>query len=117
YLDAAQVSAPAAAPAAATPTPASTVPTKFAKTVKPTITGTAKVGKTLKVKKGTWDPKPDKFTYQWYAGSKAIKGATKASLKLTKKQKGKTILVKVTGAKSGLKAVTRASARTAKVKK
>jgi len=61
----------------------------------------AKVGKTLKVTKGTWKTKPKKITYQWYRGKKAIKGATKAKYKLTKADRGKKIRVKVTAQRTG----------------
>jgi hypothetical protein len=57
----------------------------FKKTPKPKITGTAKVGKKLKAKAGAWSPKA-KYTYQWYANGKAIKGANKATLTLKKAQ-------------------------------
>jgi hypothetical protein len=87
----------------------------FDKTPKPKITGKAKVGKKLKVKVGTWSPKPN-FTYQWYANGKAIKGATKASLKLKKAQKGKKITVKVTAKKAGFLTEKKTSKKTAKVK-
>jgi hypothetical protein len=88
---------------------------KFSKSASPKITGTAKVGKKLKVKAGAWNPKP-KLTYRWYANGKAIKGATKASYKLKKAQKGKRITVKVTASKSGYNTVTKTSGKTAKVK-
>ncbi|MGO1594352.1 MAG: hypothetical protein ACTHW1_08735, partial [Ancrocorticia sp.] len=42
----------------------------------PKISGTAKVGKTLTVKKGTWT-KGTSFKYQWYRNGKAISKATK----------------------------------------
>jgi len=87
----------------------------FKKTPVPKITGTAKAGKKLKVNTGTWSPKP-KFTYQWYAGGKAIKGATKSSLKLKKAQRGKKISVKVTGTKKYYSTVTKTSRSSAKVK-
>jgi hypothetical protein len=88
---------------------------KFAKSPKPAITGKARVGSTLKAKAGAWKPKP-KLSYQWYANGKAIKGATKASLKLKKAQKGKRISVKITAKKTGYKAVSKLSGKTAKVK-
>ncbi|QTV79164.1 hypothetical protein [Microbacterium sp. NIBRBAC000506063] len=47
----------------------------------PTISGTARVGQTLKAKTGTWTT-GTKYKYQWYADGKAISGATKSSLKL-----------------------------------
>jgi hypothetical protein len=88
---------------------------KFKKKPTPKITGTAKVGKKLKAKPGAWSPKA-KYTYQWYANGKAIKGATKATLTLKKAQKGKKITVKVTAKKSGYNAVTKTSKATKKVK-
>ena len=83
----------------------------------PKITGTARVGKTLKVKVGAWSPRPA-YRYQWYAGGKKItKKGTKSSFKLTSKQKGKRITVRVTGTKSGYVTVTKASKSTKKVAK
>jgi peptidoglycan hydrolase-like protein with peptidoglycan-binding domain len=72
----------------------------------PQISGTAKVGKTLTVKAGTWSPTPS-LSYRWYRGSTAIKGATHTTYKLTSSDKGKTITVKVTVTKSGYATVTK----------
>ena len=89
---------------------------RAAATTKPTLTGTAKVGKTLTVRKGTWAGSPaPRFTYQWYACTrkvssatrtvpgtcKPIKGATQTTFTLTSAHKGKYITVKVTGTSSG----------------
>ncbi|CAM3485539.1 carboxypeptidase regulatory-like domain-containing protein [Nocardioides dubius] len=82
----------------------------------PKITGTAKVGKVLTAKPGTWSPKPS-FSYQWLRNGKAIKGAKKAKYKLAKKDRGKRISVKVTGKKANYATVTKTSKRTAKVKR
>lgn len=83
----------------------------------PKITGTARVGKTLKVKVGSWSPRPS-YRYQWYAnGKKITKKGAKSSFKLTSKQKGKRITVRVTGTKSGYATVTKASRPTKKVAK
>lgn len=83
----------------------------------PRISGTAKVGRTLKVKVGSWSPKPS-FTYQWFANGKRITSkGTKSSFKLTAKQKGKRITVRVTGRKSGYVTVTTTSRATKKVAK
>jgi uncharacterized protein YjdB len=102
-------------PAAKAPTVKTALKT-FKKAPKPKITGTKRVGKKLKVKVGTWSPKA-KFTYQWYANGKKIKGATKATLTLKKAQQGKKIKVKVTGKRAGYKTKTVTSAATAKIKK
>ena len=75
----------------------------------------ARVGKTLKVSKGTWKGKP-KVSYQWYRGSKKIKGATKSKYKVTRADRGKKLRVKVTAKRSGAPKVSVWSARTAKVR-
>jgi hypothetical protein len=80
----------------------------FTKAPVPKIIGTAAVGKKLKVSTGTWKPKP-KFTYQWYAGGKKIKGATKTTYKIAKKYKGKKITVKVTAKRAQYKTTAKMS--------
>ncbi|GAA5038466.1 carboxypeptidase-like regulatory domain-containing protein [Microbacterium fluvii] len=87
---------------------------KVATVATPKISGTAKVGKKLTAKPGTWTS-GTKFTYQWYVGGKAISKATKSTFTLTKSQKGKTITVKVTGKKSGYATVAKTSKATGKV--
>ncbi|MEU6678134.1 Tat pathway signal protein [Streptomyces sp. NPDC046925] len=68
---------------------------------KPKITGTAKVGKTLKATTGTWSPAPVSYTYQWYANGTKITAATKSSLTLKTTQRGKKITIKVTAHRTG----------------
>ncbi|MCL3816895.1 hypothetical protein [Aeromicrobium wangtongii] len=100
--------------APAPPAPAPPAPGRL-KAKTPKVTGTAKVGKTLKVKVGSWSPKPS-FRYQWYAGGKKITSkGTKASLKLTARQKGKKITVRVTARKTGYTTVSKTSKATKKV--
>ncbi|MCF3123786.1 Tat pathway signal protein [Streptomyces arenae] len=70
-------------------------------TEKPSITGTARVGKVLKAAKGAWSPAPGSYTYQWYANGTAISGATKSSLTPKSAQRGKKITVKVTAHRTG----------------
>ena len=66
---------------------------------KPTITGTAQVGKTLTA--GTGDISDDdglndvSWSYQWHAGGSDISGATSATLTLTADQQGKAVSVTV----------------------
>ena len=89
---------------------------KAGATTKPTLTGTAKVGKELTTNKGRWTGIPTpKYTYQWYSCTqrvtnatqtvpskcKAIIGQTKTTFKPTSAHKNKYITVRVTG-KSGL---------------
>lgn len=68
-------------------------------TKKPAISGTAKVGKTLKAKTAKWGGSPSKYSYQWLRDGKAVKGATKSSYKVAKADRYKKISVKVSGSK------------------
>jgi uncharacterized repeat protein (TIGR02543 family) len=102
---------------------------KAAARVKPTVSGTPKVSKTLTAKKGTWSGYPTPaLTYQWYACTKKvtaakasvpstckkITGATKSTLKLAKAQKSKFISVLVTGKGTGTSATKWLSKSTAR---
>lgn len=77
----------------------------------PTISGTKTVGYTLTANVGTWSPAATTYTYQWYRSGAAISGATAKTYKLTATDAGKTMTVRVTGAKTGYvtKAVTSAA--------
>lgn len=79
------------------------------------ITGTVRVGKTVKVSTGSWSPKPT-YSYRWYANGKAISGATSSSLKIKSSLKNKKLTVAVTGTRTGYLTVTVTSAK-ATVKK
>ncbi|MCL1838280.1 MAG: S1 family peptidase [Propionibacteriaceae bacterium] len=83
---------------------------------KPTISGTKQAEATLTANPGIWTA-GTVFSYQWYRGSKAIKGATGQSYKLTSADVGKKLKVKVTGKRAGYinKSVT--SSATAKIAK
>ena len=83
---------------------------------KPKIKGKAKPGKKLKAVAGKTSPSGVKVKYQWLRNGKVIKKATKASYKLTKKDKGKKISVRVTRTKAGYKTLTLTSKKV-KVKK
>lgn len=89
---------------------------RAAATTKPTITGKAKIGQTLNVRKGTWRGSPTlTFRYQWYSCTSkvmrvtqqkprnctAIRGATRQQLKLVRNHLNKFITVSVTGTSLG----------------
>lgn len=82
----------------------------------PVISGTAKVGRTLKTTNGTWSPATTLYKYQWYANGKAVTGATKSSLVLKSAQKGKKITVKVIALRTGHKDGSAVSKPTGTVK-
>lgn len=77
------------------------------KPVTPTVKGTRKAGHTLTAVAGDWGPGAVRLYYQWYRGSSKLSGSTSASYKLTSKDKGRRITVKVTGRKLGYEATTR----------
>jgi hypothetical protein len=99
-------------------------------TVKPTVAGTATVGRTLTAR-GTWTGYPTPtLRYQWYVCTRAvtvarstvpstckrISGATRSTYKLTSAQRGKYVAVLVTGTSLRTTATTWLSKTTAKVR-
>jgi hypothetical protein len=81
----------------------------------PRVSGTAKVGRTLKVRVGSWAPRPT-LRYQWFANGRKISSkGTRSSFRLTSKQKGTRITVRVTGTKAGYATISRTSRKTKKV--
>ncbi|MFB0835704.1 S8 family serine peptidase [Arthrobacter halodurans] len=80
----------------------------------PKVTGTLKVGNTVKASVGTWTT-GTKRTYQWYRSGKAVFKATGYSYRVTTLDAGHTLTVKVTGTKAGYATRSMTSAKTAKV--
>ncbi|WP_127543913.1 hypothetical protein [Actinoplanes sp. OR16] len=68
---------------------------------KPSVTGKAAVGLTVRATTGTFNPKPASVRYQWTANGVAIKGATGSSYKIPASLRGKRIAVIVTARASG----------------
>ena len=91
----------AAAPVVALPPLVINNPKK-ARQATPKVAGTPKVGHKVSaaVKVTAW-PKGTKVRFQWYVNGKPIKGATKKTLKVTKKLKGKKVQVVAIGTKPG----------------
>ncbi|MFJ3403155.1 hypothetical protein [Promicromonospora sp. NPDC090134] len=81
-----------------------------------TITGTVKVGSTLKAVRGTWTPQPSTVKYQWKVGGVAVKGATNYYFKVPASAKGKRVAVVVTGSRTGYTTKTVTSALTSVVR-
>ncbi len=76
--------------------------------VRPAVTGTPIVGNTLTCSAGTWTVDGSK-TYQWFADSVAIGGATSTTFVLTTTQIGKLVTCVVTNVVTGLPSVSAAS--------
>jgi hypothetical protein len=85
-----------------------TVVGKTLRTATPTISGTAKNGKTLTIHKGSWTS-GTKFAYQWDLAGVAISGATKSTYKVVAADEGQKITVELTGSKSGYTTKTKTS--------
>lgn len=83
----------------------------------PTISGKARVGRTLTAKPGTWTPADVTIGYQWLRGGKTISGATGVAYKLKKADRGKRISVRLRASRSGYLPASATSAMTPKVKK
>jgi hypothetical protein len=67
-------------------------------TVRPTITGTFAYDQVLTGSDGTWSPVLDgaTFTYQWFRGKKAIRGATSSTYRITGSDLGAKLSFQVT---------------------
>jgi hypothetical protein len=83
---------------------------------RPKLTGTALVGRSIKLRLPTFAQSGVKLSFRWFADGKAIKKQTKSSLKLTKGLKGKRITVQITVRKAGYKTLTLTVGPTGKVK-
>jgi hypothetical protein len=81
---------------------------------RPRITGSAKVGRTLKVKVGSWAPRPS-FRYTWFANGRVVRTTTSPSLTVSRKWTGKKLRVKVTGTRAGYTTRSVTSPSTSKV--
>lgn len=90
----------------ATPTPAPVPTPKITVRTSPRIKGTAKVGRTVRVTRGTYRPATVTVKYRWYLRSASgkvvrIKSATKSKLKLKKSWAGRKVRVRVSVTRPG----------------
>ncbi|BEL10918.1 hypothetical protein Q0Z83_091090 [Actinoplanes sichuanensis] len=61
----------------------------------PSITGTVRVGGTVRAAAGSWSPAPTSWSYQWAANGVAIKGATGSAYQIPASLRGKRLTVTV----------------------
>jgi surface antigen len=90
-------------------------PKTLTSTAKPTISGTAKVGDSVKASTGSWSTTGLTFSYQWLDNGTPIAKAVHATFPVGASRAGHRLSVQVTAAKSGLKSVTATSPSTAVV--
>ncbi len=83
----------------------------FVNSAPPKISGTAQVGVPLSATTGTWTPAAT-FSYQWFAGSQAVSGATASTFTPTATQLGAALKVRVTASAPGYTTMRVASAVT-----
>lgn len=76
-------------------------PLAFTSTPTPKISGTARVGATLSLNSGVWQPTPDLLVVQWLRNGKSIAGANAPGYVLTSIDRGTKITVRVTGSSPG----------------
>ncbi len=69
--------------------------------VAPRGSGTLRVGKKLKVTRGTWNVSVS-VRYRWFADGKRIRKATKSAYRLRARDAGAKVSVKVTASAPGL---------------
>jgi hypothetical protein len=67
----------------------------------PTISGSATVGSTLQVYRGTWTPLPSTVTHQWKIDGRSVEGATRSTFRVPTSARGKRVSVVVTGSLAG----------------
>jgi len=67
----------------------------------PRITGTARVGSTLRGTTGTWTNTPDAFDYQWYRDGEPVEDATEITYVLSEEDLESTFVFGVTAYKEG----------------
>ena len=84
-----------------TPTAPVAKPVAARATTAPQVTGTARLGGTLRASTGTWDLSGASFAYQWLRDGKAIVGATQSSYALTTADVGAALAVRVTARIAG----------------
>lgn len=73
------------------------------------VAGTARAKHRLTAKVSGWAPSGLTYHYQWYVGSKKVSAATHRTAVVKKSWRGKTVSVRVTGAKPGLVSAVRAA--------
>jgi surface antigen len=78
----------------------------------PVVSGIAKVGSVLTATAGTWKPAGVAVAYQWFADGVLIRGATAATLKLTRAQLNHQVTVTTTGSMLGYPAKSATSTPT-----
>ena len=92
---------PATAPPATAPPATTTPPASLTLVTRPVVTGVPRVARKLRATTGTWSPTPTGYRYRWLRNGKAIRTATGRTYRLTPRDRGKKIAVRVTASRPG----------------
>jgi surface antigen len=84
-----------------TPSTAAVLPGVLSNPVKPTVTGTPRVGLPLTATLGTWNPAPTALAGQWLADGVPVPGATSTTWIPSWKMVGKKMSFQVTASRTG----------------
>ncbi len=98
------------------PKTATVLPGVIRNTAVPTVTGEPILGHTLTASNGEWSLTPQSYSYRWYAGGHAIKGATGATYQPTAADAGHRLHVVVTAHSKGYTPEPASSASTDRAK-
>jgi len=98
-----------APPRTAAPAPGGTSARRFTSAPRPKVVGTARVGRTLTARAGTWRPAA-KVSYRWLRDGRPVPGATREAYTLKAADKGRKVSVRVTARRTGYAATTKVSA-------
>ncbi|MFD1824545.1 MULTISPECIES: RCC1 domain-containing protein [Mumia] len=77
---------------------------RYVRAPRPRIVGVKKVGKRLRIARlapSGFAPAPTRLRYQWFRGAKKIRGATKATYRVTRKDRGKRLKVRIVAVRPG----------------
>lgn len=74
---------------------------RFTRLKAPSVTGAARVGKTLTATAGTWRPGPSEIAHRWYVNGSLVKGATSSTFRLAKAHRGKRVSVRLHLSRAG----------------
>ena len=84
---------------------------------RPTISGLARVGRTLTAQPGRWSPTSTQLRFRWLAGGRVLRGETGRRLDLPPSVAGKRIKVRVLATAKGYDQQARTSKATQRVRR
>ena len=77
---------------------------RWVRASKPRVVGTKRAGKKLRIRglaRAGFAPTPTRLRYQWFRGAKKIRGATRSTYKVARKDRGKRLKVRIIAVRPG----------------